>query len=429
MAFKILYISYDGITDPLGQSQILPYLAGLAKEGYEFTILSFEKEDRFRKLKDTITKITSNAGIRWVPLKFTSRPPVLSKLYDRMKMRQTALRLYRQNRYDMTHCRGYISAEIGLYLKRKKGVKFFFDMRGFWADEKKDGNAWNQNNLLFRQIYKHYKKKEAQFIKEADYIISLTEAGKKEIMKWPSYNADIPLSVIPCCADMDVFSLASVPDKLKGRRLLGLAENDLVISYLGSLGSWYMLDEMLALFAVIKQKYPSAQFLFVSHSPASMILAKLSKYQIDEKDVMIREAMRHEVPLFIKASDINISFIKPVYSKLSSSPTKLGEVLAMGIPIVVNSGVGDVKSIVEKSSGGIVIDEFTGESYTMVANAIPRLLQTDPATVRRNIEHIFSLREGIKLYREAYIKVLGTDKPTNNPDEQQKDIVPRTLSI
>jgi glycosyltransferase involved in cell wall biosynthesis len=402
---KVLYISYDGMTDPLGQSQILPYLVGLSKEGYEFTILSFEKEDRFKKLKKAITEITAEAGIRWVPLKFTSKPPVIAKFYDRIKMRQKAFSLCRESKYDMIHCRGYVSAEVGLLLKRKKGIKFFFDMRGFWADEKKDGNAWNQNNLIFRNVYKHYKKKEAQFIREADYIISLTEAGKKEILKWPSYSPNVPLSVIPCCADMDIFSLASPTDKIKGRCLLGLSENELVISYLGSLGSWYMLDEMLELFAVIKEKFTSAKFLFVTHSPASMILSKLSRYNIKESDVLISEALRNEVPLFVKASDINISFIKPVYSKLSSSPTKLAEVLAMGIPIVVNSGVGDVKSIVEKSKGGIVIDQFTRESYIMIRDAIPELLRSDSAKVRENIEHVFSLRHGIELYKDAYKKV------------------------
>lgn len=407
---KVLYISYDGMTDPLGQSQVLPYLVGLSTKGYEFTILSFEKKDRFKKFKTVIEGITSEAGIRWVPMKFTSKPPVLSKAYDRRKMKRKAFDLYKEYRYDMIHCRGYVSAEVGLSLKRKKGTKFFFDMRGFWADEKKDGGAWDQQNPIFRYVYRHYKKKEAQFIREADCIISLTEAGKEEIMKWPSYDPGVPLGVIPCCADMDIFSLTSTADKIKGRSLLGLPENDLVISYLGSLGSWYMLDEMLELFAVIKERFTAAKFLFVTHSAPSMVLSKLHEHHINETDVLITEAMRHEVPLYVKASDINISFIQPVYSKLSSSPTKLAEVLAMGIPVIVNSGVGDVKSIVEKSEGGIVIDEFNRENYLKIRNAIPALLQTDPAAVRRNVEHIFSLSQGIKLYANAYNKIWDETK-------------------
>ena len=46
---KVLFIAYDGLTDPLGQSQIIPYLAGLSKANYQFTILSVEKKQRLSK--------------------------------------------------------------------------------------------------------------------------------------------------------------------------------------------------------------------------------------------------------------------------------------------------------------------------------------------------------------------------------------------
>ena len=242
---KILYITYDGMTDPLGQSQVLPYLAGLSKEGYQFTILSFEKKDRYAKLKDTINEITAASGITWEPMTFTTKPPVISKFYDAVRMRLKAFGLYRKHRYAMIHCRSYIAADLGLRLKRKMGAKFFFDMRGFWADEKKDAGTWDQNSFLFRKVYQHYKKKEAEFISEADYIITLANAGKKEIMKWPSYNPHMPVDVIPCCSDMDHFSLTNPETKTKARQLLGLPANSLIVSYLGSIGAWYMLDEML----------------------------------------------------------------------------------------------------------------------------------------------------------------------------------------
>lgn len=406
---KVLYITYDGLTDPLGQSQILPYLVGLSKSGgYAFTILSFEKKDRYEKSKHIIEKITDDAGIRWVPLSFTASPPVLSKFYDAVRMRRKALSLYREHRFAMVHCRSYIAADLGLLLKRKKGTKFFFDMRGFWADEKKDAGSWDQNSFLFRKVYRHYKKKEAEFIREADHIIVLTEAGKKEIMKWPSYNASVPMTVIPCCSDMDFFSLVNPTDKKEARRLLGIPETGLVLSYLGSIGAWYMLDEMLELFSYCKKKYPEAKFLFITHSSPALITGKLDTYQIKREDILITEATRQEVPLFTKASDINISFIKPVYSKISSSPTKLGEVLAMGIPVISNAGVGDVKEIIEKSAGGVALHSFTEEEYNRAVDAIPQLMAIDPATIRNNVYDIYDLRQGVKMYLDAYIQTLAT---------------------
>ena len=45
-----LYITYDGLLDPLGQSQILPYIKSLNKKGYKFIILSFEKSQNQNKI-------------------------------------------------------------------------------------------------------------------------------------------------------------------------------------------------------------------------------------------------------------------------------------------------------------------------------------------------------------------------------------------
>ncbi len=128
---KVLYITYDGLTDPLGQSQVLPYLVELSRIGYKFTILSFEKKHRFEKEKEIIRGIVDKAGINWVPLFFTKNPPIISKIYDRWQMKMQALKLHKKNRFDLIHCRSYIAAEVGLWLKKKFGTKFLFDMRGF----------------------------------------------------------------------------------------------------------------------------------------------------------------------------------------------------------------------------------------------------------------------------------------------------------
>jgi glycosyltransferase involved in cell wall biosynthesis len=402
MKTKVLYISYDGMTDPLGQSQVLPYLIGLTRYGYEFTILSFEKKDRWAANHSVIEKITNDNGIKWEPLSFTRKPPLVAKFYDMVRMRRKAFSLYRKNRYDMVHCRSYPGADVGLSLKKKFGVKFFFDMRGFWADEKKDGGAWNVKNPLFRSIYNYYKKKEKQYLQNADYIISLTEAGKREIQKWPSYEQRVPIGVVPCCADMQHFTLTSDSMKARSRELLGLSNDAFVLSYLGSVGAWYMLDEMLKLFAMMKAKFPGAKFLFITHSDPAIILDRLTSFGINASDTRIVQANRKQVPEFVKASDISVSFIKPVYSKLSSSPTKLGELLAMGIPVITNSGVGDVKEIVDSAGGGYVLDGFSDTELRAAIDAIPELIKREPAVIRERAQPFFDLETGIMRYKNFY---------------------------
>src|SRR5688572_19767817 len=252
---NVLFISYDGMTDPLGQSQVLPYLIGLTKKGYRFTLLSCEKPERFKQHKAIIDEIVNENGIDWQPISFTASPPILAKYYDLYRLEQNAIALHKKKDFAMVHCRSYISAAIGLKLKQKFGIKFLFDMRGFWVDERVDGGAWNLSNPIYKLAYKNYKVKEADYIKNADAIVSLTEAGKTEIRTWKSYNSSF-IQVIPCSADFNLFKLVTPETKSAARELLGLANNGMVISYLGSVGAWYMLDEMLAFFSQLKQKYP-----------------------------------------------------------------------------------------------------------------------------------------------------------------------------
>lgn len=403
---KVLYITYDGLTDPLGQSQILPYLKGLSQYGYRFTILSFEKKDRFQKERAIIEQISIESGMEWVPLSFTSSPPLISKIYDAVRMKKKAAELQRKKHFDMVHCRSYVAADAGLYLKQKFGVKFFFDMRGFWADEKKDG-TWNIKNPVFNGVYKYYKRKEEKFLKYADYIILLTEAGKKEITTWSSFKQNVPVAVIPCCADMAHFSLTDAAQKKKAREQLQIKNGELVLSYLGSVGTWYMLDEMLLFFKMVKHKYHEAKFLFITHTPRTIIDQRIADLGLNLNDFIITQAPRKQVPDLVKASDINVSFIKPVYSKISSSPTKLGEVLSMGIPVIVNSGVGDVQQTVENADAGFVLHDFTQEAFEKAVAAIPGLMERSPAAIRNAAEPVYNLEKGIQLYLSCYRQILS----------------------
>ncbi len=262
--FKSLFISYDGLTDTLGQSQILPYIAGLSNSGFRMTILSFEKKGRFEQKKALIQSICDANNIEWVPLFFHTSPPILAKFYDVFNLNRTARKLYLKNKYDIIHCRSYLSAEIGRELKQKFGARYLFDMRGFWVDERVDGGLWNTKYAFYRYAYKAYKNKEAQLIADADHIISLTEAGKEEIKSWSSYQETTPITVVPCSADLDLFTLTDDAQKMEARRKLGIEKEDFILSYLGSLGTWYLLDEMLLFFKNIKAEYKRSKFLILT---------------------------------------------------------------------------------------------------------------------------------------------------------------------
>lgn len=399
---NLLFITYDGLTDSLGQSQILPYMIGLSKAGYKVHILSCEKQLCLVKSVEVINEITKLNNIVWSYTLFTSSPPILAKVLDFRRLRNKAIQIVKRDQIDIVHCRSYVTSNIGVYLKQRFGCKYIFDMRGFWADERKDSGAWDTQCWFYRALYNSYKRKEHKFILNADYIITLTYAAKREIESW-SYcqNKSLKFQVIPCCADMEHFSLTTLDDKLLARVQLGFSADDFIVSYLGSIGTWYLLDEMLQLFKLIKQRYAKAKLLFVTHSATDLILSKLNTYQVNESDIKIVSASRSEVPIFMKASDINLSFIKPSFSKIASSPTKNAEVLAMGIPIILNRGIGDVEELV--NSGAVyMLSGFTADDFSLALDAIPPLLRISSEQIRDSVVEDYSLENGIQKYLVVY---------------------------
>ena len=217
---KILYISYDGLTDPLGQSQILPYITGVCKKNEEFYfhIISFEKKERFTQNQRLIQNNISNYNISWHPLPYTKSPPVLSTLKDLLALKIHAKKLHKKEKFAIVHCRSYIPALIGLFLKKKYGVQFIFDMRGFWADERVDGELWNLKNPLYKFIYTFFKQKEKEYLQHADMVISLTHNAKKEMLTWDIPNLhEKKINVIPCAVDFNLFNPDnfSIEDKIR----------------------------------------------------------------------------------------------------------------------------------------------------------------------------------------------------------------------
>lgn len=410
MTKKILYISYDGMTDNLGQSQVIPYLDGLSQRGFKYWLISFEKSENYNKRKDTIKSLLAKAGITWIPLNYTSTPPVISTIKDINSLLKTAKQLHQKEQFDIVHCRSYISAFAGLMLKRKFGVKFVFDMRGFWPDERLDGKIWNKSNPIFSLVYSYFKRQEKKYFTEADYTISLTDAGKKEIHTWDKLqNQPIPIKVIPCCADFEHFKPSPIQNEQtqKLRTDLGINPEDFVLSYLGSVGTWYMLDEMLEFYKVLLTKKPHAKFLFITAEPENMILNAASKLDLDTRLFIIKSAPRELVPAYIELSSLSIFFIKPVFSKKASSPTKMAEIMGMGIPLICNDNVGDVGSIIKETNCGLAISEFNNDSYLDAINKIDDLTQIDKETIRNEALKRFALSIGVDRYAAVYTKCLS----------------------
>jgi glycosyltransferase involved in cell wall biosynthesis len=420
---NVLFLSLDGMTDPLGQSQVLPYLVGLSGKGHRIWLISCEKAERFEEGRAKIEMLCEKHGIGWFPQPYLQTPKGVATILQVRRMYREAVDLHAKHSFDFTHCRSYVPALVGLKLKRKKGLPFIFDMRGFWADERVEGGLWDVKKPWYQAAYRFMKEKEKAFLEEAGHIVSLTHVGK-EIMEKMGLERLAPISVIPCSVELEMFGEAGgerrggikideqgiannegIKNK-KGERLrLGIQSEALVFVYLGSVGSWYLLEEMLRFFQYVRKKRPEAHFLFVSHSSAEMIRGKASEIGLPHGSLTIQSAERQEIPALLSAADIGLFFIKPCFSKQASSPTKLGEMLAMGLPVIANGGVGDLDDFFAKNKVGKLLSDFDEADFEQVNQQIPQMLSWDKGEIRAVAERHFSLAEAVAVYDSIYHQI------------------------
>jgi len=397
------------MTDPLGQSQALPYIIGLTKKGYSFTLVSCEKEERFESNKNIITAICESNKIDWQPIFYTKRPPILSTVWDIYKLNKKVKQLHKEKQFSLIHCRSYITALVGLGFKQKYNVPFLFDMRGFWADERVDGNIWDKSKFPFSIVYNYFKRKETQFINDADAVVSLTHEGKREILSWKKTSINTnKITVIPTCADLSLFDYNTIPseEQKETKANLKLKETDFILTYLGSLGTWYLVEEMVDFFTTLKKIKPTAKFVIYTADDFEIVTKIIAYKKLDINDFRFKKLNRKAVPVHLSIADLSVSFIQPSFSKKASSPTKMGEILGMGIPMICNGNVGDVASIINENNCGYIIHDFSEESYTKAINQLEKE-KLDKTKLRSAAKAIFSLEKGILSFEKVYKNILN----------------------
>jgi glycosyltransferase involved in cell wall biosynthesis len=401
------------MTDQLGQSQVLPYLEGLSRKGHRIHLISFEKPDKFVKLQTQIRKQCEEAAIVWHPLPYTKNPPVLSTLNDLFCMWRKSKQLFKENNFKLVHCRSYLPAMVGSYLQKKFKTKFLFDIRGFWADERVEGNIWKLSNPIFNMIYSFMKKKEKHLLSTADAVISLTEKARPIIREIQiETSRSNPLYTIPCCVDTYLFDPATISDLQKdaARQKLGIDKDTFILSYLGGISTWYLPGEMLDFYASLLGRFPTAVFMIITQEEPFIIEQLLRARNLPEKQIMIFPAQRKEVPLYLSISNAAIFFIKPSFSKQASSPTKQGEIMSMGIPLITNTGIGDTDQIVNASNAGFICTTFTKKSYDVVVSGLQvSSSQEQAAEIRKNAIQYFSLENGVLTYAKIYASLLDQE--------------------
>ena len=399
---KALYISYDGMTDPLGESQVIPYVKGLSKKGVEFTILSYEKKDRFQANKSRIAESLMEDNIKWIHLRYYQRMSHFATIYDLIRGFIVVKYLVLFKGVRLLHCRSYIASILGVASKKLLRTKFIFDMRGFWADERVEGGIINKG-----RVYRTFKKLEIIFLKNAHATISLTQNAIDEMNTWPQVTPEISKTMhhITTCCDIDKYSRTYVERLNKP-----FDKNKIEFVYIGSVGPWHSEDRIKEFIVAALKRYPNCFFNLIVSNGREIIEQFLLEKGVPKKQYKLRPLPHNKVPEEIASGDIGFFFIPPVYAKKSSSPTKMGEMLSAGIPIITGHSIGDVDRLIDDNNIGYVMKEFTEEEYNRALLKTVNLVENDKKVLAESCKAValdyFSLEKGINKYFSIYTSLI-----------------------
>jgi glycosyltransferase involved in cell wall biosynthesis len=401
IGMSVLYITQNGICDHIGQSQVAPYVLGLAAQGHAIHVLSAEKPGQDAVIGH-YRALFAAAGVRWTRVPYRNTPKVIGPLLTQWRLERVARRIVCSGGIRAVHCRSFPAALIGYRLKRRFATRYLFDFRDFYAD-----GGLTKGAALLRPLYRRLKAMEGPMVREAAQVVTLTARARDLLIDW--YLRDVAdaasrFAVIPCCADFAHFDPAKVGDErlAAARARLDLAKGQTVLLYLGSLGPDYLLPQMLALFAELVIQRPDARFLFVSNNGEELVRAECAAQGIDPARIVFTSAPRDEVPVLIALATLSVVFIRADLSKAGCSPTKLAELFAMNVPAVVNAGVGDLDRIVSpQCNGSALVAGFTSAELGRAIAEVLDLREKQSVAIRANSSE-FDLPAGVATYAKVY---------------------------
>lgn len=382
-ATHTLYICYFGLREPLVQTQVLPYLRQLAAVGIRVSLLTFEprlKENWTRQEIDATRQALEIEGIGWHYLKYHKKPSLPATLYDIAIGTWTILGIMRRDGAGILHARNHVPALMCAIAKKLRRAQLIFDIRGFMPEEYTDAGVWPENGYLYRGL----KRVERYLFKVSDAFIILTEKARDILFPGCSETDPLgrPIAVIPCCVDFSRFDAVENVPRESLRQELDVAGRRVIV-YVGSFGGWYMTDEMTELMALGHEQDPSTFSMVLTQSPVQEVYDRMKQLGVNAKDIFVGKVKPEQVPSYLRAADVAISFIKPCYSKQSSSPTKIAEYLASGLPVICNAGVGDLDKLMRDKRVGVLLREFNREAYRQALVEIDSLRNDKSAAEHR----------------------------------------------
>lgn len=417
---RLLYVCYLTLDDPLTHTQVVAYLAGLARAGHDVHLLTFEPG--LTRARRHHWRVRMRAlGIRWHGLRYHKRPSLPATVYDTLLGAGCIAVWSRWYRLDVVHARTHVPAAMALIARRlaRRNPALVFDIRGLMVEEYEEAGRWRPGGVPSRVT----KAVETAAVVHADRIVILTEKARGTLF---DAERSATVHVIPCCANLDQITRGR-PERERVRGELGLSQSTVMV-YVGKFPSWSMPGAMADFFSAASELIDRLHFLILTQGDGEAICRALERSRVDPDSYTVTSAPPGEVGAYLSASDFAITFITPAPSTIVQSPTKLGEYLGAGLPVVHSAGIGDVDELMSPDTG-VRVAEHSADSHREAATAILRLVSDSrtPERCRATAERCLSLElVGIPRYLAVYDALASERERAGTRNGSRATLLPGT---
>jgi glycosyltransferase involved in cell wall biosynthesis len=407
MSPTTLYLCYQSVLEPLTQTQVVPYLEGIAQAGVSVLLVTFESDPLTGGEEAEWVERLAAKGVSWHQRRYHKRPTVPATAWDILVGIATGYHLSRSQRIAVVHARAHVPGVMAMVLKGLIGAKFLFDIRGFMAEEYVDAGTWKPEGTLYRVA----KRVERALVGAADGIVVLTRTAQGVIERsYPRESSGKVIQVIPCCVELDQAGGGTPPS------VTFVADRAVrTLVYVGKLGGWYPTGEMIAFFIAARRRIPSLRWQIFTQSDPAPVWRTLEEWGIEES-VSVGRVDPQALPSVLSGASAGLCLYARSRSGAACSPTKVAEYLAAGLPVVSNAGIGDLDGLLSEGGDGrrgpvgVVVRDLSAESYELAVASLVELLEDPNLQPRcRNVaEENFDLRRvGWERYRALYTHLLG----------------------
>lgn len=400
--FRLLYLTADGLLEPLGFSQVVRVLEGLAARGWSYKVISLEKpEDLARPDRvDAVRNRLSSSGIEWHAMAYAVGGGAKAAAVNELSLCRAAIEEARTGRFSGIHARSYHGAFAALAAKVVTGTPYLFDTRSYWFDERLEEGRWFTTPVRLgaaRGI-------EHQLFANAAGVVTLTELQAADVRGRLGARQGRVVACITTSADFDEFrprtanERLSVPDSVRAR-----VAGKLVLGIVGSLNRSYLVDETLRLAAFALDSNQNAHLLVLS-AQGLEYERRLSLLNVDPSRYTIARADHEAMPQWLSFIQWGLLLLQPNSpAKRASMPTKLAEFLATGIRPIQFGCNSEVAEWVRRTGSGFVLPDVTDSSLHLAAERIglPEWMPEQLANAREVARDHFALASALSRYDEV----------------------------